>query len=452
MLKEVATIKNFLFQNYPDMDREQFSDFLFELNYGRIKTILPILLTITFLMLVISVTIHDLENIRFFNLIYFIFVVIICAYNWFNKDSEDSTPKEVVVYLTYGVSMVWSIMMFGYNGDLSISFVDYILVTLFLSILISFKWEIQILAYFLNIWILFTFTPYFQLPISYYLPNTASLVIFMIISFITSRIIYSQQLSNFIMTKELIKNQQNLEYMVQEKTYELFNKNKSISKDIIHVLTKILELYDPYTKGHSENVASMAVEIGKELNLPASKLTDLYWTGIVHDIGKIQIDKTILNKKGSLTNEEYEKIKQHPYFGYTMIKDSPSLSDIAYNVLYHHERWDGKGYPTGISADQIPLESQIIAVADSWDAMLSKRVYRDNMGTTLAFNEIIMGREKQFSPEVVDAFTEIIRGSTLMRKYNLIDAFVSDENNSLDAEVEDIDADMDYMDQSKKAH
>lgn len=450
MEKEVAVIKNFLFHNYPDNDKNQFADFLFDLNYGRINTILPILLTITLMMLFISITIHDLESIRFFNMVYFIFVLFIYAYNKYKKDSDDSTPKEVVVYLTYSVSMIWSIMMFGYNSNLSISFVDYILVTLFLSILISFKWEIQILAYIMNIWILFTFTPYFQMPMSYYIPNSASLVIFMIISFITSRIIYSQQLSNFIMTKELLKNQQNLEYLVQEKTYELFNKNKSISKDIIHVLTKILELYDPYTKGHSENVASMAVEIGKELNLPASKLTDLYWTGIVHDIGKIQIDRTILNKKGSLTNEEYEKIKQHPYFGYSMIKDSPSLNDIAYNVLYHHERWDGKGYPTGISADQIPLESQIIAVADSWDAMLSKRVYRDNMGTTLAFNEIVMGREKQFSPEVVDAFTEIIRGSTLMKKYNLMDAFEIDDLDTIEAEVEDLDDTMDFMDNDKK--
>lgn len=445
----MTTIKGFLFQNYPDTDKDKFADFLFELNYSRIKTILPILLVITLLMLVISITIHDLENIRFFNLIYFIFVLFIYGYNYLKRSTDDSTPKEVVVYLTYAVSMVWSIMMFGYNGNLSISFVDYILVTLFLSILISFKWEIQILAYTLNLWILFTFTPYFQLPMSYYLPNTASLIIFMVISFITSRIIYSQQLNNFIMTKKLIKNQENLEYLVQEKTFELITKNKSISKDIILVLTKILELYDPYTKGHSENVASMAVEIGKELNLPASKLTDLYWTGIVHDIGKIQIDKAILNKKGPLTNEEYEKIKQHPYFGYTMIKDSPSLNDIAYNVLYHHERWDGKGYPTGISADQIPLESQIIAVADSWDAMLSKRVYRDNMGTTLAFNEIIMGREKQFSPEVVDAFTEIIRGSALLKKYNLINAF---DHGSEDRDTEELYEHHDILNSDKKIH
>ncbi|HOO31504.1 MAG TPA: HD domain-containing phosphohydrolase [Thermotogota bacterium] len=187
-----------------------------------------------------------------------------------------------------------------------------------------------------------------------------------------------------------------------------YGKFKSdFTKDLVVSITQMLEIHDKYTRGHSGNVADLTVRIAEELHLDKKTIDRAYWAGLVHDIGKILVSDIILNKAGKLTDEEYNLIKQHPVWGYQTLMNSNKLSDMAIYVLHHHERWDGKGYPHGISGITIPLISRIIAVADTWDAMTSDRSYRRPLDYDIALQEIKKNAGSQFDPHIVDAFLEI---------------------------------------------
>lgn len=185
-------------------------------------------------------------------------------------------------------------------------------------------------------------------------------------------------------------------------------KEEKFREEIILSLTDMLEIYDPYTQGHSQNVANLARKIAEEMALSREETEHAYWTGIVHDIGKILVPINILNKRNKLTDGEFTVIKKHPEWGYKTLGRSGRLTNIAKYVLYHHERWDGKGYPTGISREDIPIIAQIVAIADTWDAMCSDRPYRKAMAVEDAVEEIKKNRGKQFAPEVVDTFLNIV--------------------------------------------
>ncbi|MFW6022286.1 MAG: HD-GYP domain-containing protein [Halanaerobiaceae bacterium] len=182
---------------------------------------------------------------------------------------------------------------------------------------------------------------------------------------------------------------------------------KELQEEVIISLTKILEFHDQYTGGHSKKVADLTRAISIKMGLEDQEIERSYWAGIVHDIGKILVPDKILNKNSKLTDEEYEIIKKHCYWGYQTLLQSKKLSDIAKYVLYHHERWDGNGYPDGLKGNEIPLISQIICLADSWDAMTSDRSYRRALTEDEAMNEVINNRGKQFSPEIVDEFLNL---------------------------------------------
>lgn len=179
------------------------------------------------------------------------------------------------------------------------------------------------------------------------------------------------------------------------------------TKEIISSIIRILEVYDNYTKGHSENVARISANIAEKMGLSRKMVMDAYWSGMVHDLGKLLVPINILNKKERLTAEEYEIIKKHPVWGSRSLANS-SLNYMGNYILHHHERWDGSGYPAKLAGKEIPLISQILAVADSWDAMCSKRSYRKALSKEQAKAEIKKNRGTQFSPEVVDIFLEIV--------------------------------------------
>jgi len=181
---------------------------------------------------------------------------------------------------------------------------------------------------------------------------------------------------------------------------------KRYVEDILTTVTNFLEIHDNYTKGHSEKVAVLARQIAIAIGLPTKKVYDAYLTGLVHDIGKMLIPEDILNKPGKLSKEEYGKIKKHPEWAYEAIIKNDELSEIARNSRHHHERWDGNGYPDGLSGNDIPLISQILIVADSYDAMTSQRVYRDALTKKEAIDELKRCRGSQFPPDIVDIFIE----------------------------------------------
>jgi putative nucleotidyltransferase with HDIG domain len=178
---------------------------------------------------------------------------------------------------------------------------------------------------------------------------------------------------------------------------------KELLFGIIRALTAAIDAKDPYTSGHSERVARIAVRLAEELGMPAQKRGDLYLAGLLHDIGKIGIDDFVLKKTGPLTPEEYRAIQAHVEIGVTILKDLKKLSHILPGVRHHHESLDGTGYPARLSGEQIPLEARILAVADSFDAMSSNRPYRKRL-TPMQIDDILRkGRGTQWDPKVIDA-------------------------------------------------
>lgn len=178
------------------------------------------------------------------------------------------------------------------------------------------------------------------------------------------------------------------------------------SLDLIISLSKALDYRDPYTFDHSENVAKYAVQIAEKMNLSSEQCEIVRLGGLLHDIGKIGISENILTKPGKLTEDEYNMIKNHPTFGFEMLKNNEHFKKdgILDIVLYHHERYDGKGYPTGLKGTDIPLYARIVAVADTFDAMTSRRVYRNELHLEDSLKVIRQNKGTQFDPEVVDAF------------------------------------------------
>ena len=182
----------------------------------------------------------------------------------------------------------------------------------------------------------------------------------------------------------------------------------SYERNMIRALLNMLEIHDEYTNNHSDNVAFLARRLGERLDLSKEDIERLYWAGIVHDIGKIEIPSTILNKKERLTNEEFNQIKQHPVIGYEALSSLDSLKDIAKYVRHHHERVDGNGYPDGLKDDEIPFISKILTVVDAWDAMISERIYRKPLSIEKAVIQLKNNAGTQFDTLVVNEFIKFL--------------------------------------------
>ncbi len=173
---------------------------------------------------------------------------------------------------------------------------------------------------------------------------------------------------------------------------------------ILRSLVNALEAKDPYTGKHSERVTHWAVRLAQEMSINGTQVEILKTVGYLHDIGKIGMPDEILNKPAALTREEYEIVKKHPVIGESIIRDLGLGFEERAIIRHHHERWDGKGYPDGLASEDIPLLARIVAVADAFDAMTSKRAYRDSLPVAKAVEEIRVNSGKQFDPMVVEAF------------------------------------------------
>jgi putative two-component system response regulator len=170
------------------------------------------------------------------------------------------------------------------------------------------------------------------------------------------------------------------------------------------VLANAIDVRDPYTRGHVERVTAYSEVMGVELGLNDKQLEQIRFGAILHDIGKIMIQETILFKKGPLTDEEWVEVKKHPVIGAEMIKYVSYLAPAIPIVRHHHERWDGNGYPDGLAGAAIPQAARIVAVADGFDAMTTKRPYQDTRSLWHAYEEVRACSGSQYDPQVVDAF------------------------------------------------
>lgn len=208
---------------------------------------------------------------------------------------------------------------------------------------------------------------------------------------------------------EVIKEAENTmnEYKLSE--------NESARSSIIMSLKKALEERDYETEEHSKRMEDLSLLLGKKVNLKDNELNELRLLAVLHDIGKISIPDSIIFKPGKLTSKEWEIIKKHPEIGYRVARSSPDLIQIAKGILYHHERWDGKGYPEGLKGNKIPLISRIVAIVDAYDAMTNDRPYRKAMSKKKALGEIERESGAQFDPSLAKIFTKILTGESLVK-------------------------------------
>jgi polar amino acid transport system substrate-binding protein len=181
-----------------------------------------------------------------------------------------------------------------------------------------------------------------------------------------------------------------------------------ILNNLVITLTKALEYYDKYTCGHSERVARYALEIAERLNLDLETAKKIYWAGYLHDIGKIFVPQDVLNKPGRFTEEEYNIVKIHPVKSEELVSEIEELREIARIIRHHHERWDGKGYPDGLSGEDIPLSSRILGIADAFEAMTCERPYKRGLTLEEAIEELKRCSGTQFDPKLVDVMVSII--------------------------------------------
>jgi HD-GYP domain-containing protein (c-di-GMP phosphodiesterase class II) len=189
----------------------------------------------------------------------------------------------------------------------------------------------------------------------------------------------------------------------QRANARLYADLKDLLFGVIRSLTSAIDAKDPYTSGHSERVARIAVRLGEQLGLPASQRGDLYLMGLLHDVGKIGIRDEVLLKPGKLTPEEYRQIQQHVRIGVHILTDLKKLHHLLPGVKHHHECLDGSGYPAGLSGESIPLAARILAVADAFDAMSSSRPYRRRLAPAQIDEIFRKGAGTQWDPQVVEA-------------------------------------------------
>ncbi|MCR5684487.1 MAG: response regulator [Lachnospiraceae bacterium] len=203
---------------------------------------------------------------------------------------------------------------------------------------------------------------------------------------------------------ELVRLQNNLSMEVEKKTQQ----NERLSIQVVRTLADAIDAKDTYTNGHSGRVADYSRKIAARFGYDDKKLSDLYITGLLHDVGKIGIPDSIINKTSKLNDEEYEIIKTHPAKGCRILQNIDEMPLLSIGAHWHHERFDGKGYPDGLSGYDIPEEARIIAVADAYDAMTSYRSYRDVLPQDVVRAEIEKCKGTQFDPVFADIMIRLI--------------------------------------------
>ena len=203
---------------------------------------------------------------------------------------------------------------------------------------------------------------------------------------------------------------QSLEKQIK-KNAGLLEKEKTVHFEIISTLVKSLESKDSYVHSHSVRVTKYLCIFGKKLGFRGPQLANLRYAGLLHDIGKLMIDKSILNKKTKLTKAEKKILRKHPAIGSKIISSIRFLRSSSPIILYNHERWDGKGYPKGISGKKIPLPARMLAIVDAYDAMTTRREYGHELSKTEAISELKKNSGTQFDPELVKVFIELLKTS-----------------------------------------
>ncbi|MBR1852547.1 MAG: diguanylate cyclase [Lachnospiraceae bacterium] len=232
-----------------------------------------------------------------------------------------------------------------------------------------------------------------------------------------ANIAYTKDLAD--QKEELYQQAEELEAMngeLNKYSDELVVKNEQMrlmTMQTIMTIANTIDAKDEYTRGHSRRVAEYSVAIAREMGLAEEKVEDIRFIGLLHDIGKIGVPDSVLNKAGKLSNEEYQLMKDHTVTGGEILKDITMITDLDVGAKYHHERYDGKGYPEGLKGEEIPLIARIIGVADAYDAMTSNRIYRRHLPDEKVLVELKKGLGTQFDPVACETMIRLIEENRL---------------------------------------
>lgn len=219
---------------------------------------------------------------------------------------------------------------------------------------------------------------------------------------------------SFILVEQLIK-------LYNNQVNQIIESTDITIEQVVKSFILSIEAKDTYTFGHSERVSRYALDLARLLPefQDEQRLKSLRLSGLLHDIGKINIPESVLTKPSKLTEEEYELIKTHPVVGGRMVEKISALGNLKQAVLYHHERWDGRGYPAGLRGEEIPLDARILAIADAFDAMTSSRAYRESLSFQDAYKNLYLGQGTQFDPNMIDKLQAVqISWRTTYNEYN----------------------------------
>ncbi len=247
-------------------------------------------------------------------------------------------------------------------------------------------------------------------------------------------------------TLELEGYRQNLQQRLDEKTREV----ELVTIQAITTVANTIDAKDDYTKGHSMRVAHYSEALARKLGWSEEDIQNIHYVALLHDIGKIGVPDSVLNKPFKLTDVEFKLIKRHTLMGAEILKDIKMFKDVSIGAKYHHERYDGKGYPDGLKGEEIPLIARVIGIVDSYDAMTSNRVYRKKLQDYVVKAELLKGRGTQFDPELIDKFMELLEEGDLQRdipeKDMVMPIFDSDKiYGGVTKEEIGLDNNMDYL-------
>lgn len=206
-----------------------------------------------------------------------------------------------------------------------------------------------------------------------------------------------------------------LYYSVLDEIKQEIGESEKETLATIRSLISIINIKDRYTYGHTERVVIYAKALAAAMKLSEQQMRNIQYAAYLHDVGKIEVDERILNKPGKLLPEEWAALKKHPIWGVEIIKPIKFLERVMPAILYHHERWDGTGYPDGLKGEDIPLEARILSLADAYDAMTTDRPYKQAMSKEQAIKEILNNAGTQFDPYIAEIFTEVIEDEPLRR-------------------------------------
>lgn len=228
---------------------------------------------------------------------------------------------------------------------------------------------------------------------------------------------------------ELNELRNHLEEQLNKKTALL----EQVTVNFIMAIAHTIDAKDAYTSGHSLRVAKCAEEIAKALGWNEEQVLNIHYIALLHDIGKIGIPDAILNKPSHLTDDEFNIIKRHPIIGHAILKDIRIIEQVSEGAMYHHERYDGTGYPHGLKGEEIPLCARIVGIADAYDAMTSNRVYRAKLSDEMVIAEFEKFKGTQFDPELTELFLNMLRGGFSIPPADWLNEY-AEKNNELNGD------------------